>query len=373
MKKLLVLAVIAVASVLALTSKESVSVVKKIDVESLLTKTKCSSPDSISYYYYPEPKPKVKNNKFGIYIYAEIADFFESAQNLVNSNGGDWGYALIPYNVGDNDYSKWSNAFERLRNKHLIPIIQLNAVNPDKYKEQTEDAADFLNEFVWPIKQRYISVYNEPNDAKFWYGKVRPSEYARILDYTIETFKDVNHDFFILNGALNVSASASAESMDAFDFMREMKREIPDIFDKLDGWASHSYPQPNFSGSPYTLGRLGIQAYESELAFLANSLGVIKKLPVFITETGWAHAEGESYNPSYLPIQAYSDIWLKDDRVMAVIPFTIWYQPPFDHFSWLNRDRAPYAHYLAVKDMKKIEGTPQHVEVGIIPLCLNQN
>src|SRR3990172_5400100 len=44
---------------------------------------------SISRYATADPKWQ-PNNKFGIYVYAEVADFFELAQNLVNSNGGSW-------------------------------------------------------------------------------------------------------------------------------------------------------------------------------------------------------------------------------------------------------------------------------------------
>lgn len=327
----------------------------------------CKVIDTIEYVYYEDTQNVWdKNNKFGIYVYAENKDFFELAQNLVNSNGGDWGYVLIPYNVKDRDDGKWGRVFEQLNNKHLIPVIQLWDVDVKDYKNQTKDAAKFLNSFLWPIKERYISVYNEANDANFWYGYVNPEEYAMVLNYTIDTFKNENPEFFIMNGALNVSAEDNTISMDAFKFMNRMNVEVPGIFNKLDGWASHSYPQPNFSGSPYSTGRNSIKAYETELKYLKDILKVEKDLPVFITETGWAHAEGENYNYTYLPLNkiseyfkiAFEDIWLKDDRVRAVMPFTIRYNPPFDHFSWVNKDNVPYKHYFVIKDLEKIKGNP---------------
>jgi hypothetical protein len=338
----------------------------------------CDYQDTLEYYYYRETADLWEsNNKFGLYIYSENRDFFELAQELVNSNGGDWGYVLIPYNVAtDRDYAKWERVFEQLRNKHLIPVVQLWAVEPANYKKQTQEAAEFLNSFIWPIKDRYVSVYNEPNDSKFWYGYVDPAEYAKVLDYTIDTFKSANPGFFMLNGALNTSAPTDSNHMDAFAYMRAMQKEIPDVFDKLDGWASHSYPQPNFSGNPHAVGRWSIRAYETELDYLYDVLGVEKELPVFITETGWAHAEGENYNASYLNVEqvaenfkvAYQEIWLPDDRVRAVMPFTIWYNPPFDHFSWVNKDKVPYLHYDVVKGIKKIDGEPPHLEVSNIPV-----
>lgn len=338
-------------------------------IDILDSKETCESVDLVSYLTYSTAGNHEANNKFGLYVYAENKDFLELAQNLVNSNGGEWGYVLIPYNVKDKDYGKWKDVLERLYNKQLIPIIQLWDVNLDDYEKQTKEAAEFLNSFPWPVKDRYVSVYNEPNDSKFWYDNADPVEYAKILDFTIKTFKEESPDFFMLNGAFNVSASSGGGYYDAFDFMFKMHQAVPGIFSKLDGWASHSYPQPNFSGSPHTEGRHGIRAYEVELGFLQEQLGVKKELPVFITETGWAHAEGEYYNPSYLPAEktaeyvkiAFEEYWLPDDRVQAVTPFTIWYPPPYDHFSWVNRDGVPYAQYEVIKGMDKVAGNPEYL------------
>ena len=327
----------------------------------------CTAIQNIEYYYYSGNDPLWKdNNKFGLYIYAEEKDFFEIAQNLVNSNGGEWGYVLIPYNVKDYDESKWGRVFDQLISKKLIPVIQLWNFDEYHYQKDIRKAAEFLNSFIWPIKYRYISVYNEPNDDKFWGGDSDPEEYAEVLDFAIRTFKEVNPDFYMLNGALNISSPTDGQNIDAFEFMKKMDEKIPGIFEKLDGWASHPYPQPNFSGSPYDTGRWSIRAYEDELNYLKEHLGVKKDLPVFITETGWAHAEGENYNPSFPNVEtvseyykiAFEEVWLKDDRVRAVMPFTIRYDPPFDHFSWINKDKVPYFHYETLKKIEKVKGIP---------------
>jgi hypothetical protein len=337
----------------------------------------CTTIQNIEYVYYSHSDPLWEpNNKFGLYIYAEEKDFFEIAQKLVNSNGGEWGYVLIPFNVRDHDEKKWARVFDQLINKRLIPVIQLWNVDVADYQGETREAAEFLNKFVWPIKFRYISVYNEPNDNKFWYNRADAAEYARILDYTVRIFKEVNQDFYMLNAAFNVSASSDGESTDSFLFMKKMDEAVPGIFERIDGWASHPYPQPNFSGSPYDEGRWSIRAYEDELNFLREELGVEKDLPVFITETGWAHAEGVMYNSSYLPVTkiaeyfeiAFEEVWLKDDRVRAVMPFTIRYDPPFDHFSWVNSDKVPYYHYDVVKKLEKVEGEPPIISTGNVDI-----
>ena len=337
----------------------------------------CTAIQNIEYYYYSGDDPLWKeNNKFGLYIYAEEKDFFEIAQNLVNSKGGEWGYVLIPYNVKDYDESKWGRVFDQLISKKLIPVIQLWNFDEDHYQKNTKKAAEFLNSFIWPIKYRYISVYNEPNDDKFWGGDADPTEYAEVLDFTIKTFKETNLDFYILNGALNISSSTDGQNIDAFDFMRKMNEKVPGIFEKLDGWASHPYPQPNFSGNPSDKGRWSIRAYEDELKFLKEELNVKKDLPVFITETGWAHAEGESYNASFRNVEtvakffkiAFEEVWLRDDRVRAVMPFTIRYDPPFDHFSWVNKDKVPYLHYEVLKKVEKVKGKPPALMTGDVDI-----
>lgn len=316
--------------------------------------------------YRSEDLSWTPNNIFGIYVYAEDEDYLELAQNLVNSKGGEWGYVLIPYNVKDRDFSKWNRVFQQLNSKKLVPIIQLWDVDLENVEKQTKEAAEFLNGFQWPIRDRYIVAYNEPNDSAFWYGNANPEQYARVLDTTITIFKEVNRSFFMMNAGFNTSAANTLTQIDAFDFMKRMDKEIPGIFDKLDGWSSHSYPQPNFSGNPHNVGRWSISAYATELDFLSRVLNVDKQLPVFITETGWAHAEGKVYNSSYLTAEeilknfeiAYKEIWAKDPRVRAAIAFTLWYPPPYDHFAWVNQDKVPYVHYEGVKKLKKVAGRP---------------
>ncbi|HXK52532.1 MAG TPA: hypothetical protein PLF29_00905 [bacterium] len=328
-----------------------------------------------NYQYYKDAIGNDNNNIYGIYVYAEDTEFLDLAAELVNSNGGDWGYVLIPFNIStDRDFEKWRKVFEVLAEKHLIPIIQLNALDLDEIPRDTKRGAEFLNFFDWPVKDRYISVYNEPNDSNFWYGKADPKQYAEILDTTIDIFKDINSNYFMLNGALNISASGGNGTIDALDFINQMYSSRPEVFNKLDGWASHSYPQPNFSGSPYGSGRNSVRAYEFELSYLSSVLGISKEYPIFITETGWAHAEGLSYNPSYYTSKrvgenfkiAYEQVWLKDKRIKAVIPFTIWYPPPFDHFAWVDVDKEPFEQFFEVKSMKKVAGTPETLFTGRI-------
>jgi hypothetical protein len=334
----------------------------------------CELDYEVTGYFTLEPSPDddiqknigYQNNKFGLYVYS-TGDFIRKADEMINTNGGDWGYVLIPYNVRDRDGGKWRELFDLLAQKHLIPIIQLWDVSLDDYEDETRNAAKFLDNLNWPIKHRYISAYNEMNDSRFWKGKLDPEGYAKVLEYTIEAFNSRDEDFFILNGAFNSTAPNGNGYMEQLAYMRKMNDSVPGIFEKLDGWASHPYPQPAFTGLPTDTGRVSIRAYEWELAVLQNEFDVdTTNLPVFITETGWPHAEGENYNSNFYNAetvskyikQAFEDVWLKDDRVVAVTPFTIYYDPPFDHFSWVDKDGHGYMQFDVIKQMRKVQGKP---------------
>jgi hypothetical protein len=326
----------------------------------------------------------VSNNKFGIHIIHGTNEEIEPAQRLVNSNGGDWGYITVLIENKDRDQNKWQNVFNEFRRKHLIPIVRL-ATQPEgnswkrPYEGEEKAWADFLNSLVWPTKNRYVVVYNEPNHGTEWGSFVDPADYAKTLDKTIDALKSKNPDFFILNAGFDASApNLPPRYADQLIFMQQMNQAVPGIFNKLDGWSSHSYPNPGFIGSPNDIGRGTIQTYIWELQVLTN-LGVNKTLPVFITETGWKHSEGQVTDKS-LPTPetiskyyevAFQNIW-SDNRVAAVTPFLLDYQQsPFDHFSFKkiagrveesNVLGSTYPqfhpHYQKVMDLQKSSGHP---------------
>ena len=323
------------------------------------------------------------NNKFGIHIIQATPDESSPAASLVNTNG-DWGYITFLIESKDRNESKWQEFFNDLRRRHLIPIIRL-ATKPlnehweRPYEKEGEAWADFLDKLVWPTKNRYVIIYNEPNHGQEWGNFVDPKMYAKILDQTITALKSKNRDFFVLNAGFDASAPHKPpQYFDEVAFLKEMDKEVPGIFEKLDGWVSHSYPNPEFSGSPDALGRGTVRTWFWELQQLRN-LGVTKNLPVFITETGWKHAEGLNFEPRFPAAdtvaryykQAFEDAW-NSSRIVAVTPFLLSYQEPlFDHFSFKRPSnsglfiQAPgenppayYPHYDVVKNMPKTVGQP---------------
>lgn len=325
----------------------------------------------------------VPNNRFGMHIISASPDEIKDTAGLVNTNG-DWGYITFLIESSQRDKSRWQTFFNELRRQHLIPIVRL-ATKPDggtwvrPYEKEEEAWADFLDSLNWPTKNRYIIIYNEPNHATEWGGAVNPGDYAKTLNATIDALKKKNPDFFVINAGLDAAAPNKMPAyMDSFTYMEKMDEAVPGIFNKLDGWSSHSYPNPNFSGSPTASGKMTVRGFEDELKKL-KSLKVEKNLPVFISETGWKHAEGKNGNakfPSAAEVAnyyqtAFETAW-SNNQIVTVTPFILDYQePPFDNFSFkkprskITTSPSPqdessqfYPAYTTLKEMAKETGRP---------------
>ncbi len=323
----------------------------------------------------------VPNNKFGIHIITDSTDEASPAASLVNSTGGDWGYVTILITSKDRDTNRWQKFFDELRRRHLIPLVRLatkpqGAVWERPYEGEEKAWADFLDSLNWPTKNRYVIVYNEPNHASEWGGAVDAAGYAQTLDKVINSLRAKSSDFFIINAGFDASTPQQIPNyQDEVSYLQEMNKAVPGIFDKLDGWSSHSYPNPGMVGSPDGVGRGTVRTWAWEAQVL-KSLGVSKNLPVFITETGWKHAEGNNYNGSYPSEHQLTDYYTKafdtawnDKKIVAVTPFLLNYQdPPFDHFSFKRLRNAPngsnedaryYPFYDGVQEIPKAKGLPK--------------
>lgn len=305
-------------------------------------------PASIFAKYDPRTQ---LNNKYGIHI-ADVNDIPDTAA-LVNSSGGDWGYVTVVLQDNDQDQGKWQNIFNQMRRLHLIPIIRLATHPKGNYwiKPQLVDAqsrAEFLNSLNWPIENRYVVLFNEPNHAKEWGNAIDPEEYARIFVEYAGALKSMNEDFFILPAGLDASAPTSSQTLDMVEFIKRMTQEKPEFFDLVDGWTSHSYPNPGFAGAPTAFGRGTIRSYLWELSLLQ------KNLPVFITETGWTNTPAGNLR------LAGSTVW-QDPNIVAITPFVFNYQSyPFEQFSWKKLGSGGfYPHYYEYQNIPKLVGAPK--------------
>ncbi len=297
------------------------------------------------------------NNKFGVHILftTELSD----AGRLVNSGGGDWGYVTIPIQANDKDLEKWQKFMYDAGKLHLIPIIRIATENyhfntsfwRKPSREDVLDFANFLNSLQWPVKNRYIIIFNEVNRGDEWEGNSSPQEYAIILSYAVHAFKSLSEDFFIISGGLD-----NGSANDQYYYMSQMNKEVPGIFGQIDGLGSHSYPNPAFSIPPWIVTDKSISSFKFEQNLALELSG--KNLPVFITETGWSREKVSENLIALYFIYAFENVW-SDQNIVAVTPFLLQAGvEPFSQFSLLSADGEYNEISRALKKIAKIKGNP---------------
>lgn len=304
------------------------------------------------------------NNIFGIHITDE-GELIDAA-SLVNSNGGDWGYVTFVITEAERNHDRWQKIFDQMRRLHLIPIVRIatkatGSIWEKPNKAEINNWTAFLNSLNWVVKNRYIIIYNEPNRAFEWGGKVDAKSYAEILSAFSQKLHEVSSDFFVLSAGLDSSAKTGAAAMEESKFIKQMITAYPVVFEDVDGWSSHSYPN----------GKSGISTFDWELSYL-KSLAVKKDLPVFITETGWSNKTYSEKIIGQKLKEAYQGVW-NNSKIMAVTPFILNYtEAPFAEFSWKKKDGSFYSFYNEVASMMKIKGQPEQIESGQILAAMIQ-
>lgn len=324
-------------------------------------------------FYDPREIP---NNIFGAHI-VNHSDL-EDLSNVTNVNGGDWGYVTIVITEAQRDKDVWQKFMDDCRRLRLIPIIRVATKFTDgnwEIPKQTEigNWVTFFNSLNWVIENRYVVIGNEPNHSKEWGGKINPAEYSSYLKAFSQRLKDSNSDYFVLPAGFDQDAPNGKNTMDQKRYIDLMIKETPDVFNFVDGWNSHSYPNPAFSGATTAKGRRSVRGYEWELQLL-KSYGLEKSLPIFITETGWVRSKKNddqkvADNLKY----AYEEIWMKDKNVVTVTPFILNYtEEPFYNFSWKNKDGSYFPIYQEMQSVQKLKGKPiQKISGEIIFSFLN--
>lgn len=319
---------------------------------------------------------EVQNNIFGVHIinHSDLEDL----SSVTNVNGGDWGYVTIVITEEQRDKQVWQKFMDDCRRLHLIPIVRVatkfdgqNWTIPKT--EEIDNWINFFNSLNWVIENRYIVIGNEPNHAKEWGGQIKPEDYAIYLKTFSERLKNANKDYYVLNAGFDQDAPNSKVTVDEKKYINEMLKAVPDVFDFIDGWNSHSYPNPAFSGPKNGNGRRSVKGYEWELEQL-RTLSSTKDLPIFITETGWVrNGKNDEQEVADNLKYAYQEIWMKDKNIVAVTPFVLNYtEEPFLDFSWKKSPTEFYPIYTTIQSMQKIKGQPmQKIKGEIIFSFLN--
>ncbi len=304
------------------------------------------------------------NNFFGIHIL--FPSELDQAKSLVNSKGGDWGYVTIPIQMYDRDMEKWQQFMDKAKELHVIPLVRLatqnHPLNTSVWRKPTYsdvlDFSNFLSSLHWPTENKYIILFNEVNRFDEWAGEYpNPQEYAAIVSYAHDVFKKKDPNFFMILGGMDAAApNDNKKYISGLDYLTELVATT-NIEEKIDGFSSHSYPNPAFSAYPSENKKVGVATYRFEYELLNKTAP--KKLPVFITETGWSSKSlPESVIAQYYDM-TISQIWNKDkDKIVAITPFLLNASgEPFDQFSFFkNGVEADFSKLIG--SLQKTKGSP---------------
>lgn len=283
----------------------------------------------------------VPNNKIGIHILFP-EEIQQAAKVVNNQDQASWGYVVIPIQAKDRDRRKWQSFLDQCKENKVIPIIRVatvvdgsNWVVPNNY--DLVDFANFLNDLKWPVQNRYLIFFNEVNRSDEYGGAISPENYADILNNAVDLFKERSPDFFILPAGLDNAASNGKYSIYWKEYLRRMYQKQPDIFNKIDGWTSHAYPNPDFSAPPNLSGSNRIDSFKYDLQALKKYTS--KKLPIFITEAGWSGKHLSDHQISLYYQYAFSRVWV-DPNIVAITPFLLNAQDgPFKQFSFVDTNQ----------------------------------
>lgn len=303
---------------------------------------------------------------------------------------GPGGHVLVIFadmHPGRNDADpSWKDSLEEAYKRQLIPIVRLAppwgnrnirdmGESPTSYKGLAQAYKNVIASLPkrdnWPI---YLAVHNEPNlcyewvcAGSGWLTEAQiASEYAHYLADVADAIHSLNDPRLkVTMGALAPGGATKCQcsgdgwegGTTAITFLQKMKQAVPGVFDKLDVWATHSYPAKGEGWGffcPMPEAELGLKFFEKELAAIGKP-----NMKVLVTETGWSiNGDAGSGCPGQsreqvaaFTVDAYKKVWDTHPNILAVTPFML-RDGSWDAFAWTQVDGNPYPVYNAVRSYR---------------------
>jgi hypothetical protein len=258
---------------------------------------------------------------------------------------------VVPMSVYDRRKEVWERFFRTANEADVVPIVRwITRFEDGNWKipsrKDIVEAVRFMNQIQWQGR-RIIVLFNEPNHAAEWGGKVDPEGYAEVALFATNWLKTEREDYVVLPAGLDNDAPSEGTTMDSFVFIEQMYRSTPEMFMAIDGWTSHSYPNPAFSGSAFATGKNSIRGFEHELSLLKRLTD--RDFSIYITETGWRQNNLTSRRLIAYYKEAMNKVWI-NQNVEAVVVFVLKAaHGPFEEFSLLTEDDQPTLQMRALQ------------------------
>lgn len=291
--------------------------------------------------------------------------------------------------------AEWVDRIREAYDRDLVPVVRFAPDWGDRrVRNQSDPGSDGLRytelaaSYVAIVRglplrdghRFYVEVHNEPNLCYEWAcdrGRFDadhiPSE--RIAEEYASLLRDVGDALHalgdpriqVVNGGLAPGGvrwcECAGTGTGAFEggntsatFLAQMAAAVPGVFDRLDAFASHSYPAEGEGWGffvPYDRAGAGLRWFETELRTIGR-----EELPVLMTETGWpATHDGTTYGSrddvAAWTRQAYEGVWLTHPSVRAIMPFILLDRGgSWDGFAWAAADGSPYPVYREVRNLR---------------------
>ncbi len=274
--------------------------------------------------------------------------------------------------------ASWKASIQAAYDRDLIPVIRMAppwgdrrvrnmGESPTSYQALAQVYRDVIADLPkragWPM---YVEAHNEPNLCYEWAcdsgslsDQQMASEYAHMLSDVADAVHSIGDPRIrVLNGALAPGGVSSCDCATqdgppgtlSTTFLGYMQSAVPGVFDKIDAFASHSYPA---SGEGYGFFAPYAQAMPG-LVFFKKELAAIGKpgMKVILTETGWTtQSDAGTWSRDQVAdwtVQAYQNVWLTEPNILGVTPFIL-RDASWDAFAWTQTDGTPYPVYTKVR------------------------
>ena len=306
--------------------------------------------------------------------------------DLTSKLAGPGGWFLVIFaDITPNRTSadaSWKSSIQQAYAKDLIPVIRMAppwgdrkvrnmGESPTSYKKLAQAYKAVIQDLPkrsdWPL---YVQIHNEPNLCYEWEcdssagtlsDKTIASEYAHMMRDVADALHSIGDPRIkVLNGALapggvawcQCGTSNFAPGTLASTFLTQMNQAVPGVFDKIDAFATHSYPAKGEGWGffvAYSEAMTGLKYFEKELAAINKP-----NMKVLITETGWPTTWEGGINWSRdqvagFTVDAVKNVWTTHPNVLGITPFILRDGGNWDKFAWTKPDGAPYPVYTKVR------------------------
>jgi len=320
-------------------------------------------------------------NRYGIGL---VSEGNAGDHDLASKLAGPGGWVLVIFaDITPNRTSAdagWKQSISDAYARDLIPVIRMAppwgdrkvrnmGESPTAYKKLAAAYKAVIQDLPkradWPL---YVQVHNEPNLCYEWEcdgsagtltDKTIAGEYAHMLSDVADAVHSIGDPRIkVMNGALAPGGAATCQCGTtnftagslATTFLGYMSQAVPGVFNKIDAFASHSYPAKGEGWGffvQYSEAMTGLKYFEKELAAIGKP-----SMKVLITETGWTiQHENLSWSRDQVgdfTVDALKNVWLTHANILGITPFIL-RDGSWDKFAWTQVNGTPYPVYTKVR------------------------